>query len=584
MWTREAISTRWAACCTMLAGAPPFSGPTAQAIMARRFTEPAPSVRQARESVSPGLDAVVRRALERTPADRYQTAAELAVALAPVTETLPEPVRRRSGWRFAAISVALVASIVGALAWWQVRRGATPSADGSVATIAVLPFANMSADAEHQYFADGLTDELITSLSRVEGLQVASRTSSFAFKQQELDVREIGRKLDVHSVLEGSVRRGDGRIRVSVQLVTVADGYQRWSQAYERDAQHALVIQEEIAGAIVETLKGRLGSGKREAIRVGTTDPEAYDLYLRGLFFRQRSTEEGQRRAIEHFLAAVERAPDFARAHTALAEAYAITGYYKFGPAGEVFPAAARAASEALRLDPGLGAPHTTLGYVALYYDWNLPRAEQEFRRAIEKDSTYGMAHQWYANYLVAMGRFDEAERETRRAQMLDPFRIIPKAVLGWVWLHKGDYARAATQLRSTLELDSTSAMAQLWNAQTLEMMGRTDESLAAFQRAVALSGEGAIFVAALARLHAIRGERAEAERLLKGLESGRNAPAFEIAKVYEALGRRAETFRWLERAYEQRSHSMVFLRVDPQFATLRKDPEFERIAKRVGL
>ncbi|MBA3560239.1 MAG: protein kinase, partial [Gemmatimonadaceae bacterium] len=572
----------------MLAGAPPFSGPTAQAIMARRFTEPAPSVRQARESVSPELDVVVRRALERTPADRYQTSAELAVALASVgTATPPEPasVRSRSGWRLAAISTALVAVLVIAgLAWWGGRGAATPSTDGNAATIAVLPFVNMSVDAEHQYFADGLTDELITSLSRVEGLKVASRTSSFAFKQRDLDVREIGRRLGVHSVLEGSVRRGDGRIRVSVQLVTVTDGYQRWSQAYDRDAQDALVIQEDIAGAIVETLKGRLGSGKRDAVRGGTTDPEAYDLYLRGLFFRYRRTEDGLRRAVSNFREAVQRAPNFARAHMGLAEAYAVLGFYDYEPAREAFPAAAAAATQALRLDPALGAAHATLGYVALYHDWDWPRAEEEFLRAIERDSNYATAHQWYANFLAAMGRFEEAEREMRRAQALDPLLLIASAALGWVFYHQGDYERAAAQYRSTLERDSTFTLAHLWLGQSLEMLGRKDESLVSLQRAATLSGEGAIFVAALARLHAVRGEHAEAERLLSRLESGRNAPAFEIAKVYAALGRRTEAFGWLERAYEQRSHSMVFLRVDPQLATLRKDPAFERIVKRVGL
>ena len=321
----------------MLAGTPLFSGRTTQAIMARRFTEPAPSVRRTRESVSPALDAVVRRVLERTPADRYQTASELTSALATVgTATPPEPVAvvARSRGRVAVIAAGLAALLmIAAIGWWSVKRPASPAAGGGAVTIAVLPLVNLSADAEHQYFADGLTDELITSLSRVEGLQVASRTSSFAFQQQKLDVREIGRRLGVHSVLEGSVRRGDGRIRVSVQLVTVADGYQRWSQVYQREAEHALVIQEEIALAIVETLKGRLGSGQRAVARGGTTDPQAYDLYLRGLFFRQRRTEDGIRRAVGHFTEAVRRAPDFARAHMGLAESQAVLGFYEYEPA-----------------------------------------------------------------------------------------------------------------------------------------------------------------------------------------------------------------------------------------------------------
>ncbi len=452
------------------------------------------------------------------------------------------------------------------------------------ASIAVLPFANLSADTAHEYFADGLADELITSLSLVEGFHVTSRTSSFAFRRQDLDVREIGRRLGVQSVLEGSVRRGDGRVKVSARLIGVADGYQQWTQTYERKVQDALVIQDEIARAIVETLKGRLGAGKSATASGGTTDPEAYDLYLKGRFFRNKRTNDGLRRSIELLNEAVKRAPNFARAHAGIAEAYAVLGFYDAEPAREAFPAAARAATEALRLDPALGSAHATLGYVALYYDWDWSRAESEFRRAIELEPSYATAHQWYANHLTVMGRFAAAEREMRQALTLDPLLLIANAALGWVLYHKGDNEGALAQFRLTADLDSTFALTHLWEGQTLERMGRTDEAVASLRRAVQLSGESTIFVAALARTLAIRGERAEAERLLRGVESARVVPAYEVAKVYAALGRRSEAFRSLERAYELHSHSMVFLRVDPQLAALRDDPAFERIAKRVGL
>ncbi len=578
----------------MLAGAPPFTGPTAHAILARRLSAPAPSVRLTRDSVPESLDATVQRALARSPGDRFQTTAELAQALALVAPgsdraaTPPaittHPLVRAPSWGAAAIAIT---ALVLALGIWAILGRDADQANGpggsETASIAVLPFVNLSADAEHQYFADGLTDELITTLSRVKGFQVPSRTSSFAFKQADLDVREIGRRLDVRSVLEGTIRRGEGRVRVSVRLVSVSDGFQQWSNTYEEDAQDALQIQESIARAIVETLQGQLGSAAHAVTRGGTTDPEAYDLFLRALFFRQQSTEQGMLESVKHYRAALERAPDFARAHAALAEAYCIIGYYGFRPPSEVFTAAALAAREALRFDPELAAAHNALEYVALYYDWDWALADREFRRSIALDPNYGLVRQWYGNFLTAMGRFDKAEEEMRRSQALDAFRTMPRAVIGWVWFYKGDFERAVALLDSVIAVSPGSAVMHRWRAQALEMLGRYRDALAAYQRSVELSGEGGEFLAGLARGHALLGERAEAERLLARLAGERAVPTFEIAKVHLALGDRAGALSWLERAFEARSHSMVFLGVDPQLAPLRGDPRFEQLVTRMA-
>jgi tetratricopeptide (TPR) repeat protein len=417
-----------------------------------------------------------------------------------------------------------------------------------------------------------------------KGVQVASRTSSFAFKETDLDLREIGRRLGVQSLLEGTVRRGDGRVRVSVRLVSVVDGYQRWSDSYDGAPEDALLIQEGIARSIVETLQGQIGSAAHRVTRSGTTDPEAYDLYLRALYFRRQSTEQGLLQAVEHYQAALKRAPDFARAHAALAETYCVIGYNEFRSSREIFPAAARAAREALRHDTGIAAAYSALGYVALYHDWDWAGADREFRRAIELDQNYALARQWYGNYLTAMGRFDEAEAEIRRAAELDPLRVFPRAVIGWVWFYKGDFERAVSQIDTAIAVSPTQAMMHLWRGQSLEMLGRQADALAAYRRAVEFSEEGAVFLAALARGHAAMGERAEAERLLTRIAAGRTIPAYEIAKVYLALGQTDEALRWLEHAFQARAHSMVFLRVDPQLGPLRGDPRFEELATRVGL
>jgi TolB-like protein/Flp pilus assembly protein TadD len=488
---------------------------------------------------------------------------------------------RRNAWLIGGVVIAATIAVGGWAAF--VRKAVAPAPDAPAA-IAVLPFVNVGADSTQEYFVDGLTDELITTLSLVDGVRVASRTSSFRFKRRDVDVREIGRRLGVTSVLEGSVRRGGGRSRVSVRLVGTENGLQRWSRVFERDDTDALEIQRDVASAIVETLKGKPGGGRQAAARGATTDPEAYDLYLRGRYFRYKRTEDGLRRAVELLTAAVKRAPEFARAHVALAESYATMGLSDMEPPRAVFPLAARAAAEALRLAPDLGSARATLGYVALYYDWDWSRAEQELRRAIDVEPNDATARQWYAELLTAMGRFDEAEREMRQAQTLDPLGPVASAALGRLLYHKRDNARAAAQFSAALELDSTFALTHLWAGQLYDVVGRSDEALASLRRAARLSNDAPVYLAALAHALATRGDREAAARLLPRIEGSRVVPSYEVAKVYLALGRRGDAMRWLERAFAERSRSMVLMRVDPQLAALRDDDGYRALLGRAGL
>jgi TolB-like protein/Tfp pilus assembly protein PilF len=452
----------------------------------------------------------------------------------------------------------------------------------------VLPFADLSPRGDHEYFSDGITEELINSLAQVEGLRVAARTSAFAFKNRQVDVREVGEKLGVATVLEGSVRKAGNRLRITAQLINVADGYHIWSKTYEREMEDVFGIQEEISRAIVESLKGKLaGAEDMAAIEQAVVEPAAYDLYLKGRYAWHRRTEEGIRSAISHFQQAAEMVPDYARAHAGLADAYAVLGFYDYLPPREAFPKAQAAAERALELDPSLAAPHSTLGYVALYYHWDWPRAEQEFQRSIELDPSYSTAHQWYANFLTAMGRFDEAEREMRRAQELDPLSLIASAALGWVFYFAGDYERALEQCRQTLELDADYAVALLWSGKALEEMNRVDEAIERYRRAITLTNNSTIYVAALARAQAIAGERGQAEELLRQIEargqSGGYIPSYEIAKAYLALGEQEEALAWLEKAYDQRSHSMAFLKVDRDLTPLHANPRFRELLRKTG-
>jgi tetratricopeptide (TPR) repeat protein len=374
--------------------------------------------------------------------------------------------------------------------------------------------------------------------------------------------------------------------------VNVADGFPLWSETYDRAAGDAFAIQEEIARSIAQTLRVRLVGATTASSGHSGPDAEAYDLYLKGrhaLYLRGRyawytRTEEGLRTAATFFEQAVQQAPTYARAHSGLADAYAVLGFYDYLAPAEAFPVAEAAAKRAIELDGDLAAPHATLGYVELYYNWNFQRAEEEFRRAIALESNYSTAHQWYANLLTAAGRASEAETEMRRAQEIDPLSLIASAALGWVLYYAGNQEAALAQLRQTLEMNADYAVAHLWRGWAFQELDSIRAAVDAHRRAVAVTDSGAIYITSLARSLALAGERTEAEALLRRLElradSGRYVRSYEVAKVHEALGRRERALELLERAHADRAHSMVFLRVDPQLARLRGEPRFQRLVQ----
>jgi DNA-binding winged helix-turn-helix (wHTH) protein/tetratricopeptide (TPR) repeat protein len=313
-------------------------------------------------------------------------------------------------------------------------------------------------------------------------------------------------------------------------------------------------------------------------------DTVAYDHYLKGRFHWHRRTQEGLRTAATHFEAAVAHAPMYAPAWAGLADAYAVLGFYDFLPPTEAFPKAQEAARRALELDPKNASAEATMGYVALYYQWNIAKAETRFRRAIALEPNNTKAHQWYGNLLTAAGRFEEAEREMRHAQQLEPLSMIASAARGWALYHAGRHEDALEQYRITLTLDPNFELAYLWSGWALEALGRYDDALSMLEDAAKRSGGSGICLASLARVRALRGERTQAEHILMQLQSSKDyVPAYEISKAWFALGASAAAEEWLQRAFEQRSHSLVFLRVDPQLAKHRQEPAFKRIAARVG-
>ncbi|HYC51648.1 MAG TPA: BTAD domain-containing putative transcriptional regulator [Gemmatimonadaceae bacterium] len=500
-------------------------------------------------------------------------------ARAPATLSTPTPARR-SRWLYPAMALALAAAV----ALFLIMRPDAP-ASGELHSIAVLPFANLSAEPDNEYFSDGMTEELIATLGRVEGLTVASRTSAFAFKNRREDVREIARQLGVDAIVEGSVRKSGNALRITAQLVNATNGYRLWSDAFDRQAGDAFAVQEEIARAIVTRLRGALSPTATVAQQGGPVNPQAYDLYLRGRFAWHQRTGAGLRQAVEHLSRAVALDPDYARAHAGLADAYAVSAFYDILRPRDAYPRALASAARALELDPSLAAAHATLGYVRTYFELDWTAAEASFKRAIALDPSYSIGHQWYGNLLTASRRFAEAEREMRLAQEADPLSLVGSAALCWTWYYAGRYEDAVQQCERTLALDPRYTLAHLWGGWALEELGRLSEARAWIGKAVELSPESDQLRLSLAHVLASSpATRDSARGIVADVEArharGQYVPAYEVAQVYLALGDRARAWHWLDRAVEDKSHSRALLRVDPQIASLRNHPRFASLLK----
>ena len=534
----------------MLAGRPPFTGSFERILYQHLSETPAPLSRE-RPTLPGRLDAVVAAALAKQPAERFATAASFAAAAA--------------------------------------EAAATPShaPASSEKSIAVLPFTNMSADPENEYFSDGMTEEIISTLAQLSDLHVASRTSSFAFKSQALDIAEVGRKLNVGTVLEGSVRRAGSRIRVTAQLVKVSDGYHLWSERYDRELHDVFAIQEEIAQAIASKLRAELLDGAgRPLVRKTTQNVEAYTLYLQGRFYWNRRNEGALERGVECFEQALAIDPHFTLASVGLADSHNIFGFYSLRAPEDAFPKARAAASRAVELEPDLAEAHAALGYARLYYDWDWDAAEAAFRRAIACDPGYAMAHHYLGNHLIAMGRMTEGKAAFREAMRLEPLSLIINAGLGWAMYYAREYGDAVRQLQSTLEIDASFGLAHLWLGWSYEQLGHAQKALDAYERAHIHLGGAALATAAVARAEARLGNRSRAlgTALELEAETGRYVSPYDVASIYTTLGDRDRTFTWLARAFAERSHLLVFLHVDPRFDTVRADPRFPEMVARVGV
>jgi len=496
---------------------------------------------------------------------------------------------KRRLWPTRSVIGALALVIIitlSILSVWRFRSRA-PASPG-IRSIAVLPLENLSGDASQNYFADGMTDELITDLAQISALRVISRTSVMVYKGARKPLPQIARELNVDAVVEGTVLRSGDQVRITAQLIEASTDKHIWSQSYEGELRDTLALQNRVASAIADQIRINLTPREQAALKnVKVVNPDAYESYLKGRYFWNKRTADGLKVALAYFKQAIEEDPKYAQAYSGLADTYALLGDWQYAvmTPKEAFPKAKAAAIKALELDSTLGEAHNSLAFVLDGFDWDFDSAGKEFQRAIELNPGYATAHHWYAWHVSLLGRYDEAIAEMRKAQNLDPLSLIINADLAEVLVLAHSYDESIRQSRKTIEMDPNFALAHNQLAQAYLQKHMYDEAVAELQKAVKLSGDSPTCIANLARAYVASGKRSEAVKLLSDLKK-RSNPAYsnaaEIAMIYASLGDPDQAMNWLEKGYDERFNPGVLLR--PGFDPLRSDLRFQNLLHRIGL
>jgi TolB-like protein/DNA-binding winged helix-turn-helix (wHTH) protein/Flp pilus assembly protein TadD len=512
--------------------------------------------------------------------------------IAPVTASPASP----AGPRFTSeshtlrrgILVGAGAALLAAFGFWAWHESATPLAPFSArVTLAVLPFDNLSGDPEQEFFSDGMTEEMIAQLGKLnpERLTVMAPGSVAKYKHSGLAVNEIGRDLHADYVVQGSVRRVPERVRITVHLIRVPEQTDRWAESYDRDVKDVLALQDSVARTIADQINIKLAPAMpSQAAR--NVDPGAYEAYLKGRYYWNKRTASGMQKAQAYFQQAIDKDPGYGAAYSGLADCNSGLTWHGFTSPAETLPKAKAAALKAIEIDPQSAEAHASLGLV-LHHEWDWPAAEAEFKRALQLDPRYANAHHWYGDYLSVRGRHDEALVEAKKASELDPLNLMIDTWLGLRYYLARNYERAAEQGRSTVELDQNFAAAHLLLGETYVQMRRHEQGLAELESAATLSGDSPLYLAQVAVAYASEGRRAEALQIAARLQAAalnRYVSPYGLAQVYAALKDRKQTFRWLDNAFADRSVWMTYLAVDPVFDDYRTDQRFQDLLRRVRL
>ncbi|MGC2506994.1 MAG: tetratricopeptide repeat protein [Candidatus Acidiferrales bacterium] len=463
-----------------------------------------------------------------------------------------------------------------------------PRAAKGIDSLAVLPFENANGDPEHEYLGDGIAGSLINMLATIPKLRVMAQSTVFRYRSRELAPQAIGRELDVRAVLTGRIMQGGDSLRISTELVDVATGSQLWCAQYDRKLGDIFALQDEISTEISGKLHLELTQAQKKRLtRHHTEDPEAYRLYLKGLHYWNRWTEESFYKAIEYFQEAAEKDPNYALAYAGVANSYVLLGWNSYLPPKESFPKAKAEAMTALHLDPNLAEAHTALAAVLWLHDWQWKKAQAEFKRSLELGPTYPTANHWNAEFTMTMGRHAEALERMKKSQELDPLSLIINVAVGWAFYYSRRYEDAIEQLRRTLDLDPSYPVTYWILGLLLRKTGHYDLAIAEGEKAVKLSGGSPLMRAALARTLGRAGKTSEARQILDELTKLSRekyvAPYF-LAGIHIGLGEDDRALECLEKAYAERSHWLIYLHIDPTMDALRYNPRFQNLLRRVGL
>ena len=544
----------------LVTGDVPYGGQPAAAMVYDIINSPIPPIQPIVDDLPAGFERVIRRALEKEPDDRHASVEELLADL----QLLRDELRATT-------------------------TGIQPVQPPDP-TIAVLPFVDMSPDGDQEYFCDGVSEEIITALTSVKGLKVVSRTSSFGFKGEAYDIREIGEKLDVQTVLEGSVRKIGDRFRITVQHINVSDGYHLWSQRFDREMKDVFAVQDEIAEAVVRALRAKLEKQSAATPAKRTHNVEAYNTYLLGRYHLNQRTKEALDKAIECFEQTACDDCNFPLAFAGLAEAYVLlgSGGYPGADPAEALPKAEEAAQRAIAIDDSCAEAHTALALVYSRKDWNWAAAEKEFRRAIELNDGYATGHHQYAMFLAQVNRLEAALAEVRKAHELDPLSLIISTAVGRILHFNRRYDEALVQFERTIDLAPTFPGTYFDLSITYSALERHQEALEAMDKLTQLSGGGGLLreLSSSAILYARMGERekaAEKVRQATELAGTQRMPLFVQAILELALGNFDEAFRYVEQAYEERDTGLAYIQCEPFFEPLRQNPRYSELIRKMG-
>src|SRR5437016_2840222 len=547
------------------------------------------------------LEQIISKALEKDRDLRYRTASDIradlqrlkrdtdsARALPYLSGPSPRQTIRKHWPHFIWLGVLVVVSLLLALNAGNMRErlfGGTGA--GRIDSIAVLPFANVSKDPKTEYLSDGITESLINSLSQLPNLAVMSRNTVFRYKGQSTDPQKVGHDLHVRAILTGRLIQTGDELMISVNLEDVENSRQIWGEQYNRKLSNLVSVQQEIAGDIYGRLRPRLaGEEKKLLAKRPTEDAEAYQLYLQGLFYWNKWTQADFKKAADFFTQAVEKDQHYALSYAGLADTYSLLGDAGYLPPSEAWPKSKAAAMQALDIDDSLAEAHTSLGLVKEHFEWDWAGAEQEFKHAIELNPNLATAPQWYGDYLTNMGRFEEGMVQTKKAQELDPLSLIINTTLGWQFYVAGQNENAVEQLRKVLDIDAKFSPARRTLEEVYAHMGKQKEAVAEREKALSLSG-GTELAASIEEDFKKSGYKGVLQSWLEGLtELSKHSyvSSYSIAESYMRMGEKQKAFEWLEKAYEEHDSGLVSLAVEPMFESLRSEPRFKEIVRRMKL